>query len=558
MLIKMRAAFTILLILLIAVGTTQANEYSIGRSTNLNLSNTRYVLTGNILSGSPFVFADGTQNSTLACGSHAISLATSIVFGNETYNNTITNCTISGNVFSLHDAQNNLVNVTGNYTLGFSDNSSNVGVGNYFHLLVYANDHNYSIARFVQIVPKALVDANPGVINEGETPTQLSDAAAQANYSLPRFGVYYPTIYPENSSNGSSYYPVEGEEVSKAGTRSFNPYTFYTPYIGDDMIASTSFNATSGTTFRPTYIRPRLAPYTFFPAGTNITYNFSIIFHNETPYSKFRLLNGWQNDPNASVIATFFNLTNGTLSYKATSMLPGIHAFILLLDTPYEHENSTSIAYGVGIPYCADGTQAVYMPGYYPFAFNTLNEVNVFWHTNQTCAVGVKVRGSDITVDCKGGSVNTSDVGFSVKSSANVLLQNCRVRGNGLFSNNSNVSVYNSTFMADNASNYAIDAFNSTITLDNVSFVNFARPIESSLSSITNRSNVNSVHVTSTVATSTATTSAPPPTAQTARTGGEVEGPKKGTAYSTQFGAAALIIGMLLLYVAMREIKNGH
>ncbi len=464
-----------------------ASQQYISHPETIVSGSSSYFINSDISSGNTILyFSDGIQNSTVICGNHALSAGYAVVFGNDTYNNTVTNCTIDGGILSLHGARNNLVNVSGDYRLEFADNSSDVGIGNYFHLLVYNGSAGFSVARFVQILPKGLADVAPQLISEALTKDQLVAEAARLNYTLPRFGVYYPTIYPENSSNGNTYYAVEGEEASMGGRRTFGPYIFYTPYIGYDSIAYVFFNATRGATFKPTYLRPLMPFYSIFPADKDVIYSFNITFHNHASYSRFELLDGWQNDPNATVMATFYNLTNGTLQYNAGRMGLGIHAFILLLDTNLEHENSTSVAYSVGISYCSDRMHKLTLPGYYPMAYSNLTEGYVFWTTNKRCGTGVEITGNSMTIDCRGGTINTTELGFHIMDSRNITIENCRVYGNGLEASYSGVDIRNTAFTANNASDFALNVTGAQIELNNVSMEGFYNPVLSNNSTIRN------------------------------------------------------------------------
>ena len=95
------------------------------------------------------IFSANAQSNLLDCNSHEInSMGTAIIFLNNTFNNTVVNCTINGKILSMHNAQNNIVNATGNYSLVFYDNTSNIAIGNFFHLLLYGPNREYTIAIF--------------------------------------------------------------------------------------------------------------------------------------------------------------------------------------------------------------------------------------------------------------------------------------------------------------------------------------------------------------------------------------------------------------------------
>ncbi|MEM0149146.1 MAG: hypothetical protein QW346_02685, partial [Candidatus Micrarchaeaceae archaeon] len=193
-----------------------------------------------------------------------------------------------------------------------------------------------------------------------------------------------------------------------------------------------------------------------------------------TRYSKFRLLNGWQNDPNNTLAATFYNLTNGTLSYDAGVLKPGFYQNILLLDTPYEHENSTTLEYSVGLSYCADNNPGIVESGYYPFAYNSLRDVNVFWFSGNQCSLGARISASNVTVNCMGGSINATEYDFEVYGSSNVTIENCVGYGRALYAYSSKVNLSNDTFIANSANQTAIVANLSTVSLHSVNFFGYA------------------------------------------------------------------------------------
>lgn len=540
-----------LLALLFTIAQLHANTNVINGPYLINKSNSTYTIAVDLHSDSSILsFAQGVENSTVICGNHTLSSPIPVLFWNETHNNTITNCTINGEVLSMHEAQNNLIRVNGSYALSFADNTSNIGIGYYFHLLVYAEDNNFSVARFIQIMPKSLVDADPGLVSESIRPSDARHVAEEINYTLPRFGMYYPTVATTNSSSGDSYFAVESEEVSKSGIRKFDPYTFYSPYLGYDEIAQTYFNATSGATYRPTYLQTRMITYSLLPAGTHVLLNFTIVFHNHTSYSKLRLFDGWQLDPDARLLNTYYNLTNGTYSYDAGQLSLGIHAYILLLDTPYEHENSTSLAYGVGLAFCYEGTPGIGTPGYYPLVYNSLTEANVFWPSDRSCRIGARIQADNVTIDCRGGDINSSEVGLIVSASNYTTIENCRIRGNGVqLSHAMGAKLYNNIFVANNADEYAINAAYSQISSYNNSFEGYHNPIITSNSTINNQTYASTIPYTiiTTVATTTTAITVPiiNSTEQVARSG---YASWKSNAIAI---GAELLLGVLIIYLAI-------
>ncbi len=219
-------------------------------------------------------FLPGTSNSTLFCTQSGY-IKGMLVFANNTYNNTIENCTIDGTVLSMHNAQNNLINSSGKYSMLFLDNFSNIGIGSIFRFRAYSSK-NFTTGSFLQIFPDALFKTLQ-MSYDGFTKQHILSDARIINYQLPRFG-----IYPNQSSNGNSNFVVEGEQVYKNRSINFNPYVIMTPYLGDDVLMISHFNATLGGALYPTWISPQTPSYAILPANKPVFRNFSIICHNYT------------------------------------------------------------------------------------------------------------------------------------------------------------------------------------------------------------------------------------------------------------------------------------
>ncbi|MFP3278833.1 MAG: hypothetical protein RXP92_00780 [Candidatus Micrarchaeota archaeon] len=421
------------------------------------------------------IFSANARSNLLECNLHSInSIGTAVIFLNNTFNNTVVNCTINGKILSMHNAQNNIVNVTGNYSLVFYDNSSNIAIGNFFHLLLYGPNREYAIGRFIQLMPNVLAEKAPYLVAMNQKMRDFIDAAKEYALPIPRFG-----IFPNASCNGSCYFMLESEEISKNNTINFNPYLYSTPYWGFDILGYTRFNISRNVLYEPAYISPFIYQDEILPANKPVYWNYTIIFNTPTKVNKLRLLNGWQGDPDATLQATFYNITSGKFVYERGYQKPGVYEFIALLDTPYDHENSTTETYSVGLSYCSGGMGGISAPGYYPFAYNSLNQINVFWLTNKICSIGMDIGASNVLINCRGGYVKSTNVDFRVSGQTNVTIENCLLYGNGILAASSNLTIYNTTFIANSSVDKAIWANNSDISLYDVKFVNFLKPIES-------------------------------------------------------------------------------
>lgn len=447
-----------------AINTNKA-IYSIGKGFNSN-EDTLY-------------FNTNVSNNTVLCGSSTIGSKLSVAFGNNTYNNSITNCTITGMILSHHNARNNLIAVNGSYALSFTDNSSNVGIGNYLHVVVRNATGNLSVADFIEVLPLRLLHLGVYDISEAWANRTVNESRLH----MPRFGMVYVNSTNSNMS-GEAYFAAEGKEISKNGSYDFGRYVFYAPFAIYDMQIYTIFNATRGGTYAPTAIQPIRRFDEILPTNKPVFYNFTFAFYNKSS-SKATLFNGWQYEKNNTVLGTFYNLSNGTFSYYAGFPSLGIHEYILQLITPYDNENTTTLVYSYGLSYCTPDGAVVQNPGYYPFASNSLQNLRVFWFTNKTCVVGANILTNNAVIDCRGGMVNASTVDFSILWSNNITVENCRLYGNGVQVIGSNsIWLYNDTFIATNKSSLAINITGSNVNMSYDMLQGFRSALRSNSSAV--------------------------------------------------------------------------
>ena len=121
-------------------------------------------------------------------------------------------------------------------------------------------------------------------------------------------------------------------------------------------------------------------------------------------------------------------------------------------------------------------------------AFHSLNALDIFFHTNQTCRDALKIESSNVTINCRGGIINSTAVSVQVIDSTNVTLENCRIFGNATRLLNSQLSIVNSTLHANNPSDFAFSGSYNNIRLIDTkisSYLNYSRLSNSSLSGAT-------------------------------------------------------------------------
>jgi hypothetical protein len=441
----------------------------IGFSQSLAPGSCSYLITGNNLSyrinktsscGLSYNFSAGSANNRLVCRNSTIKIG-AVIFSNNTYNNTIVNCTFSNAVIkSMHNAQNNLLSPAGNYSTYFTDNSSNIAVGYYFNFITRNAHGALAYAGFVTIVPEGLHSLDAWLVEQQQITLQgLRSLAAAHNYTLPRFG-YYATV---NSSTGVMAFPLETTSIYRNRTVSYNPYWLMCPYWGFDELSFKTFTINSDMNFTPTLIYPEMREHALFPDNATIYWNFSILHYSNFKNITAYIFSGWQSDSNNKIVNITYNLSGNFISYKAGEQKPGIYEFIGVLKSPesMEHDNSTTDTYSVGLSYCPD-TSALNISGYYTMPYNSLKGLYIFSRTNATCITALPIDGRNITVNCKGGSINSTMEGIYISNSRNITIINCRIFGNAIvLRNSSDIIVQNSSLIANNFSNIAVRSNNS-------------------------------------------------------------------------------------------------
>lgn len=436
-------------------------------------------------------FLKGALNNRIGCGAGAS--ISGVVFQDGTYNNTIMNCTFANAVISsMHNAQNNIISPYGKYLFDFADSTSNIALGYYLTFLPKDINGVLSEERFAAVAPYRLVAASPDFQvfnNQFLTWGFIGQFAGSINYTMPRFGENLPV----NSSQRISF-PLESEQISLSGTKNFNPYWFTVPFWGFDILSYREFNITSNENYTPMFIKPNIKEDAQLPDNTVVFWNFTVINYSGARNITARVFNGYQFEP-PKLVYTINNL-RGNVSYSVGRQSPGIYAFIGELQSShngvYEQSNSTSITYGIGLAFCTQTKQydlmPISIPGYYSMAFNSLNALDIFFHTNQTCRDALKVESSNVTINCRGGIINSTAVSVQVINSTNVTLENCRIFGNATRLLNSQLSIVNSTLYANNPSDFAFSGSHNNIRLVDTKisgYLNYSRLSNSSLSGAT-------------------------------------------------------------------------
>ena len=433
-------------------------------------------------------FAKGASNSKLLCAPDIQSNISAVEFGAETYNNSIANCTFANAIItSMPGAQNNLMGNFGTYHLNFSGNDSNIALGYYFTFVPLDYGGVVQYEGFASMVPYVIRNLGGiGVDLQNANDLLYQELAMENNYTLPRFGYYPPT-----NSSGNITFALEAELIKSNGSAiKYNPYWFVVPYWGHDILTFRKFNITSNMRYTPSY----LAPYNEseqiqVPDNTDVYWNLTIKKYSNSNPNTLTFYDGYQGDPNNTIMEVLHNVTNGTVRYNRGVENPGIHEFIGVLRAPLigEQDNSTTYTYSVGISYCTYTTAPITIPGYYSLIYSYLGRLNVFWPTTNTCPVGLTISDSNTIINCKGGTINSTSSSVQFINSNNVELENCNVYGNALQLINSNsIFINNTRLVANSANDTAIQSSFSSLYLNNVSIMGYSKPFLLGNTTVTN------------------------------------------------------------------------
>jgi hypothetical protein len=407
-------------------------------------------------------FGSGAMNNSFSCNNSRTIKLTSAIFGNGTYNNTIYNCTYSNaKIYVMHNSSNNLIGNEGNRSLIFADNESSIAEGYYFKFVSLNRQGKTGIEGFAALFPYALeVYSNRAANDQDITLNFLRQIANNNNYMMPRFGYYIPG--PVGAGNVS--FAVEKELIYKNKNVNFNPYWFIVPYWGHDILSFKEFNITGNMNYTPTFVVPDMAEWYQMPDNANVYWNYTVIKYSNAPNMTAYLWKGWQASPNGSIIYTVGNITNETIRFDRGRQTLGIHETIAVLKSPSvgEQDNSTTETYSVGLSACT--VIPLNMSGYYSMNVHELYLPGIFQPTNKTCDYAVTVDISNVTINCKGGVINSTKQSIQVFDSKNVNFENCNIEGNAFNLYNSSVEVINSSVKADYHNNTLVSGMLSNIT----------------------------------------------------------------------------------------------
>lgn len=489
-------------------------------SCNIIFSTTQNYTLGQNCTGSTLNVLDGVSQAKLYCAPG--SSISAVVFGNNTYNNTLYNCTFAdAKITSMKNARNNIISPYGSYNTSFFGNTSNLGIGYYFTFVPKGPTGNYSLQGFSAVMPDQLVIFNPGVGGSQQTNyTDIVQDAEQHNYTLPRFGDYPPgPVFL-----GPKSFALEVYKVYKNHTYDYNPYFFISPFWGWDELTFKVFNITSNMNFTPTLVYPRMTENVQFPDNTSIYWNYTVVKYSNATNMTFYFWSGYQVSPVGRIMHIVHNVTSGNYNFDRGIQEPGIHETIAVLKSPEfkEHDNSTTETYGVGLAFCTQEEPPLFMSGYYTMAQKYLGLLNTFFPSNQTCTNALDIVNSNIIINCEGGTINSTNNTIYLMNGNNDEFENCNIKGNAINAlDSSNIRILNSTIMANNESNIPFVLNKSSLDLYSTKVYGYSKnPVlvngatmheyNTSFETVTTTIDYNSTIPTTTVQQSTNATAMPP------------------------------------------------
>ncbi len=542
--------FFSMLLSIALLGVSHAGTQSPQCGIYINQSN-EYVSLANGVCPSYFVsFAPGTSYSKAVCSSQNPTIS-SVVFGQSTYNDTLANCTFSGaTITSMNGSYDNILSPSGSYSFAFQSNNSNVALGYYFTFVPRNSSGVIGYQGFASVVPYSLDQIGGGQINsQGDNLSSIITLARKSNYTLPRFGYYAPT-----NSTGNITFALEAEQVGKYGNISYNPYWLVDPFWGHDILTFRKFNITADYRYTPTFIAPYHEEEDIqLPDNTNVYWNFTIRTYSNPPSDYLKFVSGYQVDPNNTVMHIAYNVSNGTIRYDRGVQKPGVHEFIGVLKAPSigEQDNSTTDTYSVGISYCTYQMPGITIPGYYTFSRSGIYRLRTFWPTNDLCPVALQIQDHNTVINCGGGSINSTNISIMLQGSNYVELDNCRLYGNAIQASYSrNIYLNNSVVAANNDSNIALNLSNSSLFLNNDSFIGYARPSLLRNSTVVNKS-------ITVIAPSVTTTIKQMPVNRTVYAFSQAEPTSSRTYYITLAFVIIAVMAYLAYSAAARRISRG-
>ncbi len=316
------------------------------------------------------------------------------------------------------------------------------------------------------------------------------------------FGIYNETnstIYlsqnPINTSYGTIYgsktYALPSYTINATSTTYYSPYNVEYSFFAYDQLIMFRVNMTSNINITPLYIQPIYPHFNFRyvpnaadgmftirwllsipPQDMNWSFNYHIYRYNS--------MQGFSVNPfNTSIgsHASFVDLLTfppagftprpnqpKTYIFNYTSKLGlGLNSSITIANGTADGgrvsyiQDSTTPSFSQGIGYCSsifnetNPRNIVNQSGYYTMVNGALRPLGgpalPILYT-APCAVGTYIRGDNITIACNSSVINDTGMGVEIYDSKNINLFYCKIKGNGIYIQNStNVTISNTRIM---------------------------------------------------------------------------------------------------------------
>ncbi len=467
---------------------------------------------------STVTFNQGVSNASISCSGQTLGSNTHIVLHNGSVADRIYNCTINGSTVDML-GRSSLYIIGSNspvFTPDFENNYSNITIANYLtvrsfqplwsnSIIVFGN----RVAAFSWIFPtmNRTFSSNNTEMQMGEFFNNFTDAFTALKERIP-FGAYgiNASEFYENESY-SNYGKIVGLKtfalpqytISKSGTVNYNPYEVDYSFIGFDQLVTFTINVTKNMNLTPFYIEPIFPQFNFNILPDNNTrtmtikymvavppedsnWNFTAYLYRYDP-TEF-VMNPTEGIGSHSVLykafefpnATPAEMYNGTYIYYVNYTEPmtlGMNSSIMMIPGNIPGigtfiEDSTTPSFSWGLGYCAIANSLTVPMSYIKISnsgeygmvpyLKPLAEPALPQLVDAACGVGAIVNGSDITINCNGGTINDTGAGIIIENSSVVTLNDCNIIGNGIkIINSTGIEINNLTLTPSIANNFGID-----------------------------------------------------------------------------------------------------
>ena len=326
----------------------------------------------------------------------------------------------------------------------------------------------------------------------------MTQSNIETNYSTTQYG----------QIKGYKVFELSDYKLSKNGIVRYNPYEIDYSFLAFDQLVMYRLNVTANMNLTPMYIQPIFPPFNFAILPDNATntikiqylvavppqdanWNFTDYLYRYDPsefstnpvsggvgkrsylYKAFSQPGG---APDYTANGTMFYFVNYTspvaLGINSSIMtaqgsIPGLGSFI---------QDSTTPSFSFGLGYCALANNFTVnnvnvgvsiMPvnrgGLYDMVGRLLPIAQPATPqlVNAACSIGAVITGSNITINCNGGTINDTEAGIFITNSSNVDVRNCNIYGNGVrIANSEGVSFHNLTLHPTSVRDFGVQISN--------------------------------------------------------------------------------------------------